>query len=41
VLVSGQWAIAQSLIDRVKEEYPGYDEDWYLEQVISNLEQGL
>ena len=40
VLVSGQWAIAQRLIDRVKEEYPGYDEDWYLEQVISNLEQG-
>ena len=41
VLVSGQWAIAQRLIYRVKEEYPGYDEDWYLEQVISNLEQGL
>jgi tetratricopeptide (TPR) repeat protein len=41
VLVSGQWPIAQSLIDRLNEEYPGYHEDWYLEQVISNLEQGL
>jgi tetratricopeptide (TPR) repeat protein len=41
VLVSGQWAIAQGQIDRLKEQYPGYDEDWYLEQVISNLEEGL
>jgi tetratricopeptide (TPR) repeat protein len=41
VLVSGQWAIAQRLIDRLKEEYPGYDEDWYLERVIDNLEAGL
>jgi tetratricopeptide (TPR) repeat protein len=41
VLVSGQWAIAQGQIDRLKAQYPGYDEDWYLEQVISNLEQGL
>jgi tetratricopeptide (TPR) repeat protein len=40
VLVSGQWAIAQRLIDRLKEEYPGYDEDWYLEKVIDNLEAG-
>ena len=41
ILVSGQWAIAQRLIDRLKEEYPGYSEDWYLERVIDNLEQGL
>jgi tetratricopeptide (TPR) repeat protein len=41
VLVSGQWAIAQRLIDRLKEEQPGYEEDWYLERVIYNLEAGL
>jgi tetratricopeptide (TPR) repeat protein len=41
VLVSGQWAIAQGQIDRLKQQYPGYEEDWYLEQVISNLEEGL
>ncbi len=41
ILVSGQWAIAQSLIDRLKEEQPGYQEDWYLERVIYNLEEGL
>jgi tetratricopeptide (TPR) repeat protein len=41
IMVSGQWPIAQRLIDRLKEEYPGYAEDWYLEQVIHNLEQGL
>jgi tetratricopeptide (TPR) repeat protein len=41
ILVSGQWAIAQRLIDRLKEEYPGQPEDWYLERVIYNLEQGL
>jgi tetratricopeptide (TPR) repeat protein len=41
VLVSGHWGIAQRLIDRLKEEYPSYPEDWYLERVIYNLEQGL
>ena len=41
VLVSGQWGIAQRLIDRLKQESPGYAEDWYLERVIYNLEQGL
>jgi tetratricopeptide (TPR) repeat protein len=41
ILVSGQWAIAQRLIDRLKEEYPGHEEDWYLERVIYNLEEGL
>lgn len=41
VLVSGQWGIAQRLIDQLKQESPGYAEDWYLERVIYNLEQGL
>jgi tetratricopeptide (TPR) repeat protein len=41
IMVSGQWAIAQRLIDRLKEDEPGYPEDWYLERVIYNLEQGL
>jgi tetratricopeptide (TPR) repeat protein len=40
VLVSGQWGIAQALIDRLKAEEPGYDEDWYLDRVIYNLERG-
>jgi tetratricopeptide (TPR) repeat protein len=39
VLVSGQWGIAQRLIDRLKEEEPGHKEDWYLDRVIYNLEQ--
>jgi tetratricopeptide (TPR) repeat protein len=41
VLVGGQWPMAERLINRYKEEYPGYDEDWYLEQVIAYIEQGL
>jgi tetratricopeptide (TPR) repeat protein len=41
VLVSGQWGIAQRLIDRLKEQQPGHSEDWYLERVADNLEQGL
>lgn len=41
ILVSGQWAIAQRLIDGLKQEDPGQSEDWYLERVIYNLEQGL
>jgi tetratricopeptide (TPR) repeat protein len=41
VLVGGQWPMAERLITRYKEEYPGYDEDWYLEQVIAYIEQGL
>jgi tetratricopeptide (TPR) repeat protein len=41
ILVSGQWAIAQRLIDRLKDEQPGYEEDWYLQRVIYNLEEGL
>ncbi|WP_310425098.1 tetratricopeptide repeat protein [Chamaesiphon sp. VAR_48_metabat_135_sub] len=40
VLVSGHWGIAQRLIDRLKEDEPGYDEDWYLDRVIDNLERG-
>lgn len=41
VLVGGQWPMAERLMTRYKEEYPGYDEDWYLEQVIAYIEQGL
>jgi tetratricopeptide (TPR) repeat protein len=41
VLVGGQWPMAERLIVRFQEEYPGYDEDWYLEQVIAYIEQGL
>jgi tetratricopeptide (TPR) repeat protein len=41
VLVGGQWPMAERLIVRYQEEYPGYDEDWYLEQVIAYIEQGL
>ncbi len=41
VLVSGHWAIAERLIDRLKEAEPGYPEEWYLERVIDNLERGL
>jgi tetratricopeptide (TPR) repeat protein len=41
ILVSGQWAIAQRLIGRLKDEQPGHDEDWYLQRVIYNLEEGL
>ncbi len=41
VLVGGQWPMAERLIVRYQEEYPGYDEEWYLEQVIAYIEQGL
>jgi tetratricopeptide (TPR) repeat protein len=41
VLVGGQWPMAERLIVRYREEYPGYDEEWYLEQVIAYIEQGL
>jgi tetratricopeptide (TPR) repeat protein len=41
VLVSGQWPIAQRLIDGLKEDRPGYPEDWYIQQAIYNLEAGL
>jgi tetratricopeptide (TPR) repeat protein len=40
-LVGGQWAMAERLIERFKEEYPGYDEDWYLEQTIAYIERGM
>ncbi len=32
--------MAERLIERFKEEYPGYDEDWYLEQTIAYIERG-
>jgi tetratricopeptide (TPR) repeat protein len=40
-LVGGQWPMAERLIERFKEEYPGYDEDWYLEQTIAYIERGM
>jgi tetratricopeptide (TPR) repeat protein len=40
-LVGGQWPIAEAMIQRYRDEYPGYDDDWYLEQTISYVERGL
>lgn len=37
--VGGQEAIAQTLLDRARDHYPGMDEDWYLEKVLYDLEQ--
>jgi tetratricopeptide (TPR) repeat protein len=37
--VGGQTAIAQTLIDRAREHYPGMDEDWYLEKVLYDLDR--
>jgi tetratricopeptide (TPR) repeat protein len=41
ILVSGQWPIATRLIEHAKENYPGRSEDWYLQKVVHDLEQGL
>jgi tetratricopeptide (TPR) repeat protein len=38
-LVGGQWAIAETLIDRLRDSYPGMSEDWYIETVICQLER--
>ncbi|MDJ1180142.1 tetratricopeptide repeat protein [Roseofilum sp. BLCC_M91] len=38
-LVGGHWEIAQRLIDRAKQDYPGMAQEWYLEKVITDLEQ--
>lgn len=37
--VGGQEAIAQTLLDRARDHYPGMDEDWYLEKVLYDLER--
>lgn len=41
MLVGGHWSIAQRSIEHLQAKYPGNSEDWYLEQAIFNLEQGL
>ncbi len=41
VLVSGQWPIAARLIEHAKENYPGHSEDWYLQKVVYDLEEGM
>ncbi|MDJ1170643.1 tetratricopeptide repeat protein [Roseofilum sp. BLCC_M154] len=38
-LVGGHWEIAQRLIDQAKQDYPGMAQEWYLEKVITDLEQ--
>jgi tetratricopeptide (TPR) repeat protein len=40
VLVGGQWAIAERLIEQMRDRYPGYAEDWYIERVVEDLERG-
>jgi len=37
--VGGQEAIAQTLLDRARDHYPGMDDDWYLEKVLYDLER--
>ncbi|MGB3239782.1 MAG: tetratricopeptide repeat protein [Geitlerinemataceae cyanobacterium] len=39
MLVGGQWALAERLIEQAKYYYPNMDEDWYLEKVIYDLER--
>jgi tetratricopeptide (TPR) repeat protein len=40
-LVGGHWAIAARAIEHLEEQYPGQSEEWYLQTVIHNLEEGL
>jgi tetratricopeptide (TPR) repeat protein len=40
LLVGGQVEIAERLVEQVKLYYPGMAEDWYLEKVIYDIEQG-
>jgi tetratricopeptide (TPR) repeat protein len=40
-LVGGQWPIAEGMIKRMKINYPGRSEQWYLETVIQELESNL
>jgi tetratricopeptide (TPR) repeat protein len=37
-LVGGYWEIAERLIEDAKYYYPGMSEDWYMEKVISDIE---
>ena len=38
-MVGGHWAMAERLIAKVREKYPGRDRIWYLEKVISDYQQ--
>lgn len=38
-MVGGYWEIAERLITKVREKYPGRDRIWYLEKVISDWQQ--
>lgn len=39
-LVGGHWEIAQRLIDDKREYLPGMSDEWYLQQVIEDIERG-
>jgi hypothetical protein len=41
ILVGGQWPIAERLIQQMRDRYPGYEEDWYIERVVADLERGM
>ena len=38
-MVGGHWEIAERLMTKVREKYPGRDRLWYLEKVISDWQQ--
>ncbi|WP_414528092.1 tetratricopeptide repeat protein [Nodularia chucula] len=38
-LVGGYWEIAQRLIDQKQEHFPGMSDEWYLQQIIADLER--
>jgi tetratricopeptide (TPR) repeat protein len=38
-LVGGYWEIAQRLIDQKEEYFPGMSDEWYLQEVIADLER--
>ena len=38
-MVGGHWEIAERLIGKVEEKYPGRERIWYLEKVISDWRQ--
>ncbi len=38
-LVGGYWEIAQRLIEQKRDYYPGMTDEWYLQQVIDDLER--
>lgn len=38
-LVGGHWEIAERLLEQVRFSHPGREENWYLKQVIQNLER--